>query len=265
MDLQKAFDEGFDAVKGYVDRTFAQYETRLRELEDRAPLQGEPGRDGADGPSMESVKEMVTHAVAALPPAAAGADGKDADAEAITAKVMAAVMDKVAQIPAAKDGADGKDGKDGVGLADALIDREGALLVTLTNGTVKSLGQVVGKDGQDGAAGNDGADALGFDDLSIEFDGERAFKFVMARGELRKEFGPFTVPAMIWRGIYVDGTEYKQGDTVTWAGCLWVCQTDSSSKPDNGSGDWRMAVRKGKDGKDGTMKAAREPAPVRIG
>jgi hypothetical protein len=48
------------------------------------------------------------------------------------------------------DGKDGADGKDGVGLAGALIDRDGSLVVTLTNGEVKSLGSVVGKDGADG-------------------------------------------------------------------------------------------------------------------
>ncbi|KRE05984.1 hypothetical protein ASE63_06700 [Bosea sp. Root381] len=32
-DIQKAFDAGFDAIKGYVDRSFATIHKRLRALE----------------------------------------------------------------------------------------------------------------------------------------------------------------------------------------------------------------------------------------
>lgn len=38
-DLQQAFDEGFDAVKGYVDRTFAAFEKRIGEIESRNSIQ----------------------------------------------------------------------------------------------------------------------------------------------------------------------------------------------------------------------------------
>lgn len=33
-ELQKAFDEGFEAVKGYVDRSFATVYKRIKALED---------------------------------------------------------------------------------------------------------------------------------------------------------------------------------------------------------------------------------------
>lgn len=257
-------------IKAQIAAATAPLEAQIKELAGRAPLQGEPGPAGKDGPSDETVAEaiadMVARAVAALPPPAAGADGRDgrdADEEAITAKVMASINDKLAQISIPKDGADGKDGKDGVGLADALIDRQGALVVTLTNGTVKSLGLVVGKDGQDGAAGNDGADALGFDDLSIEFDGERDFKFVMVRGEARKEFGPYSMPVVIDRGVWKEGA-FKRGDGVTWGGSFFIAQEDTADKPET-SKAWRLAVKRGRDGKDGIMKAERPSAPVRIG
>ncbi len=39
--------------------------------------------------------------------------------------------------------------QDGVGLADALIDRDHVLVLTMTDGRAKSLGRVVGRDGKD--------------------------------------------------------------------------------------------------------------------
>ena len=41
-----------------------------------------------------------------------------------------------------------QDGKPGVGIADALIDNGGALVLTLTDGRALNLGRVVGKDGE---------------------------------------------------------------------------------------------------------------------
>ncbi|SEM53810.1 integrin beta 3 [Sphingomonas gellani] len=54
-------------------------------------------------------------------------------------------------------GLPGADGRDGVGMAGALIDRAGNLVLTLTDGTVRELGVVVGRDGVDGAPGEPGA------------------------------------------------------------------------------------------------------------
>ncbi len=213
MELQEAFDAGFEAVKKYVDDGFAALEDRLKALETRAPLlgeQGPAGKDGADGPAGER----------------------------------------------------GLDGKDGVGLAGALIDRDGTLVVTLTDGTAKTLGLVIGKDGAAGLDGKDGADALGFDDLSIEFDGERDFKFVMVRGEARKEFGPYSMPVLIDRGVWREA-EYKRGDVTSWGGSAWIAQRDTSDKPET-SDAWRLAVKRGRDGRDGILKPPKPPETVKL-
>lgn len=117
---------------------------------------GRDGKDGTDGASIdindcrEFIREELQKAVAALPrpekgekgdPGVAGKDGRDG-------------VD-------GKDGAnglDGKDGRDGVGAAGALIDRSGNLVLTLTDGTQRELGVVVGKDGANGRDGRDGTD-----------------------------------------------------------------------------------------------------------
>lgn len=157
------------------------------------------------------------------------------------------------------DGRDGLDGKDGVGFASAVITEDGSLLVTLTDGTTKAIGRVVGAPGRDGAQGlpgrsgldgKDGLDGLGFDDIQVEHDGERRFTFKFARGGREKTFGAFTIPAMIHRGVWIEGKAYEAGDVVTWAGSGWIAKTDTTQKPGDGSPDWLLAIKRGRDGRD---------------
>lgn len=59
-----------------------------------------------------------------------------------------------------ENGADGRDGADGIGISDAIIDADGALVLTFTDGRTKTLGVVRGEKGEKGdagAAGKDGA------------------------------------------------------------------------------------------------------------
>lgn len=237
MDLQEAFDAGFDAVKTYVDRSFEVFEARLAAVEARQPEKGEPGRDGKDGVSISD--------------------------ESVDAAVLRAVEDAIKAIPLpengkdGKDGAPGRDGKDGVSLAGAVIDRSGVLVLTLSDGSTRDMGEVVGKNGENGingkdgapgAAGKDGADGLGFDDLSVEHDGERGFAFCFARGGIKKEFA-ISVPVVIDRGVWREG-QYQKGDGATWAGSFFIAQRDTTDKPET-SDAWRLAVKRGRDGKDG--------------
>jgi len=50
------------------------------------------------------------------------------------------------------------DGKDGIGITDSVINADGELVVTYSDGTSDNLGKVVGADGHDGQPGNDGQD-----------------------------------------------------------------------------------------------------------
>lgn len=57
-----------------------------------------------------------------------------------------------------ENGADGRDGADGIGISDAIIDADGALVLTFTDGRTKTLGVVRGEKGEKGDAGADGRD-----------------------------------------------------------------------------------------------------------
>jgi len=54
MDLQTAFDHGFEAVKSYVDAGLGTLAARLAELEARPIEKGDPGEQGPPGPKGDS-------------------------------------------------------------------------------------------------------------------------------------------------------------------------------------------------------------------
>jgi hypothetical protein len=174
------------------------------------------------------IAAAVERAVAALP---TPADGRSVTVADVEPTIVAAVERAVAALPVAKDG---------VGLAGAMIDRTGALIVTLSDGKVCPLGRVDGRDGEPG---------LGFDDLSIEQTGERQATLKFVRGQQVKTFD-LTVPAVIDRGVFKEGQAYTLGDAVTFGGSLWIAQKDTGDKPDGPDTGWRLAVKKGRDGRD---------------
>lgn len=160
-------------------------------------------------------------------------------------------------------GQDGKPGADGAGIADALIDRDGKLTLTFSDGRTKSLGEIVGKDGQDGkpgadgadgAPGKDGVDGLGFEDLGFEMVDERHFKVFARRGDKTVEL-IHRVPTILYRGVFREGDAYEPGDAVTHGGCLWIAKADAPGRPTEGS-EWQLAVKKGRDGRDFEVRDA---------
>lgn len=159
-------------------------------------------------------------------------------------------------------GKPGENGAEGIGLADAMIDREGSLTLVMTDGRTKSLGKVIGKDGD---RGKDGDHGLGFDDCDVTYDGERGFTIKWQNGERVKE-KTFQVPTIIDRGYWREGAEAKQGDAMTHNGTLWIALCDTKDKPSQESGDWRIGARKGRDGLQGPAgKDYKPPEPVKLG
>lgn len=270
-------------VKAATAPLLARIDALEKALADRPePQPGKDGRDGSDGKDGASVtvddvlpalQRQVDEYLANLPAPKDGKDGIDGkDGEpGEPGRDGRDGVDGKDGAPG-RDGIDGKDGEpgqpgekgaDGIGLAGALIDRDGNLVVTLTNGETKALGSVVGKDGAPGEDGRPGQDGIGFDDMTLDYDGERTFTFLFQRGE-RIEERKFVVPVMLDRGVYRPETAYAKGDAVTYGGSVWIAQTETKARPD-GSADWRLAVKKGRDGKDGAVKAAEDRAPLKVG
>ncbi len=160
-------------------------------------------------------------------------------------------------------GKDGQDGKDGLDAVEFLRDARGHLIAAMSNGTTRDLGMVDGKSGEPGKDGRDGVDGLGFDDLNVVHDGARRFTFRFARGDQVKEF-PFTLPVVLDKGVYKAGDEYEPGDGVTYGGSFWIAQDKTQDKPDSGKG-WRLAVKRGRDGKSAPEAASGPKEPIRVG
>lgn len=132
-------------------------------------VNGKDGRDGKDAEPVD-IDALAIKAAALIPKPKDGVDGKNAEVdEAMLARLMA---NHLASIPVPENGKDGQDGKsitledvapliqaevakaveriptpkDGIGLVGALIDRDGRLIVTMSDGTTKDVGIVVGPD-----------------------------------------------------------------------------------------------------------------------
>lgn len=219
----------------------AELSARITELEARKmpeAIKGDPGEV-----DMEAVKALIDEAVAAieLPTAEKGEPGepgRDVDMAEVAERIEQAVKAAVEALPAPKQG---EAGKDGIGLADALIDREGALVLTMTDGTTKSLGKVHGKDGADGKDG----ETFTLDDFDIEAVDERVICLKFTKGDTCHSF-ELEFPVPVYRGVWREG-EYQRGDMVTWGGDLWHAEKATAEKP--ATADWKLAVRKGRDAK----------------
>ncbi len=190
MDLQQAFDVGFAAVKTYVDEAMAAIVRRIEAVEERPQPDSDAiilsAVDIASADGARAAERVVREHFAALPTAANGKDAdpaviarmvaeavgalpKPADGKSVTAEELAPVIEQavsraVGALPRAKDG---------LGLAGALIDRSGSLIVTLSDGSKADLGRVLGKDGTDGDDGESipGPAGRGIGDLLLDADG----------------------------------------------------------------------------------------------
>jgi hypothetical protein len=225
---------------------------------ERGP-QGEPGEKGADGRDADpiEVKDVVSELIA------------DADVKALLSMLSTEAVAKHFEANPVRDGRDGERGPpgekgergaEGVGVADLLIDREGALVATMTDGRMKSLGPVVGKDGDAGRDGKDGRDGADFTDVTFEYDGERTLTIRGKGGDIVKR-----LPIPIGRGYWSEGKAAEQGDVLTHDGTSYIAIRDTKAKPcKENSEDWRIMARKGRDGKDG-RNGIDKTAPVKIG
>jgi hypothetical protein len=162
------------------------------------------------------------------------------------------------------DGSNGTDGRDGVSLAGAVINKDGQLIVTLSDGTAKELGVVVGEHGAagqngadglrgaDGKDGRDGLDGMGFDDYEVTYDGQKTITLTLSSGERKKQWS-FSAPVVIYRGVWREAS-YEAGDQVTWAGSQWTAKEATTAKPGLATEEsraWVLSVKRGDAGKTG--------------
>jgi integrin beta 3 len=215
------------AVHGFVTKSLTGLTERLIALEQRlaSVRDGRDGQPGLMGPQGEKGLDG-THGSNGRD----GVDGKDG----LTGPTGEKGLD-------GRDGRDGKDGRDG----DPGVQGER------------------GEKGLDGLNGANGTDGFGFDGFEVCYDGERDITFRFTQGEKVKTFD-FVLPIVIDRGVYQPGRSYEKGDGATWGGSYWIAQQATTAKPgeaSEASRAWRLAVKKGADGKQGPDGKSGGPGP----
>lgn len=197
----------------------AALERQIEVLEVRAAAPGPPGPPGPPGDRGEPgpVGER----------GADGAPGRDGVPGPPGERGEIGVMG-----PQGERGANGRDGVDG---------RDGQPGVPGRDGSPGERGEK----GQDGAPGRDGT----LEGASLEQLDERSWRLVRADGTALT--GIFRAPTVLDRGVYQAGRTYEKGDGVTFGGSFWIAQDATGEKPGDGATKWRLAVKKGSDGREG--------------
>lgn len=193
----------------------------------------------ATAPLLERIAQLEARQ---MPEAIKGDDGESVDMAAVTAQVA----EYLATIPKPEDGksvtvADLEPVLRGMSDSWALdFERRAQGVLERAAGRIPKP-----KDGEDG---QDGQDGLGFDDMTVEHNGRRSFTLKFQQGDRVKSF-EFTLPLVLDAGFYQEGKAYEAGDGVTFGGSYWIAKADTTDKPAVGSESWRLAVKKGRDGK----------------
>lgn len=187
-------------------------------------------------------------------------------------KRLSEIREEVKSLPV-KNGIDGKDGINGKDGADGKNGEDGrdALSIEILPGIVQGKAYHRGtfacwKGGLVRATRNtdpmldDDATKCGWAVVvnglqSVQFHQDqndpRSVKFVAETTEKQVVFEA-RVPTMDYKGVYQE-SDYRLGDTVTYAGSLWIAQKDGpSGKPGEPDSDgWKLGAKRGRDGKDG--------------
>ena len=276
-----------DGLHQYVERALKPIADRIREIESRPPVPGPPGESGASVTAddvLPVLREELKAVVAGIPVPVDGKDGIDGkdgvdgkdgrdgiDGASVTVDdvlptLREEVKSLVTAIPLPTNGKDGENGRDGADGKDGARGEDGKSV------TLDDIRQLIAPEINKWALdferraqdliqreadkfprpkdGKDGIDGLGFDDLTLDHDGIGNVSIRFIRGEQVKEFS-LRVPVFIDKGIFREENSYLKGDGVTCGGSFWISQQDGPEGKPGLSDGWRLAVKRGRDGKDG--------------
>lgn len=262
MKIQPLLERFAATIKGYIDKRVGELDIQIKSLP--TPKDGRdatdptdehldaliakripepiPGKDGASV-EMDDVRKMLSEIQ--------GAWASDFEQRAYA--VMSAAIDKIP-----KDGKDGRDGVDGksfsIDEATAVIERaiearQSAWALDFERRAQELFQRAIEripapKDGKDG---RDAIDVEGFD---MSLDG-RDLTVSLKRGDAVIASKSIRVPGFEDRGVYRDTEQYEKGDGVSFGGSFFIAQKDYPEGKPEQSRDWRLAIKKGRDGKDG--------------
>ena len=137
---------------------------------------------------------------------------------------------------------------------------------------VRALTRLPGPQGPPGPAGKNATDLEMFKDYITQCiaamlgtasvaspDGGRTLQLLLGG----KVLGEVKTATVLDAGVWKDGTAYSKGDGVTSGGSFWIAQSETASRPGK-SDEWRLAVKRGNDGRDYRAEDKRTTEPVRL-
>jgi len=243
--------------------------------------QGEPGVKGEKGDDAtvdpiqlkNIVDESVTAAVAKLPQPVNGKDGQDGKpGESIHPDTIARMINEqvaaaVANLPRTQ-AVDGRDGRDALSLEilpaiDEAKSYPRGTFAEHRGGTIRSIRNTDPiTDGLEKAGWTvvvNGIDS----ETEVPSDEGRTLTRTTHYTNGRQLVRTIKSNVVLDRGVWRDG-EYQAGDGVTLGGSFWIAQRVTTDKPET-SDAWRLAVKRGRDGKDGKPpEAPAASTPVRL-
>lgn len=196
-------------------------------------------KDGASV-TIEDVWPLIEKHLQAIPQPKDGEPGKS-----VTVEDVRPIIDEfLRNLPRPKDGEPGKS----VTLEEVrtYLDAE---LATWALGFERRAQDVLQRAIDRMPAPKDGRDGFSLDDLQIEQRDERTVVLRFARGDLVREHA-LRLAHPLDQGVFREGDIYLRGDGVTFGGSWWIAQKDHPQGKPGTSAGWRLAVKKGRDGKD---------------
>ena len=235
LSIIRALGEEFAAVLADLQRTFEgkiaaqaqMFEEKLASLS--VVLQKCVTGDDVRPMLEQMVKEAVSH----IP---VPRDGRDYDPDVL----QKAVLDAVSALPAPQDGRDAT----ALEILPAIDDQKSfprGTYATHQGGLWRAYEKTHGMRGWeclvDGVA-----------DIDVSMTGERLFSVVVRQSSGQRTEKTFSLPVMLYRGVFRAGETYHPGDTVTWGGSLWHCNSMTEDKPGEAhSSAWTLAAKRGRD------------------
>lgn len=239
------------APKNGTSVTPSDVEPMLRKMVDEIEIP-EPAPVDVDAIAADAVKRLLSseglksicalvaaEAVAELPPAPKGEDGKSVSVDDVLQALMPRLEDRFEAV-----------------VAKHLLDIERRAQGVLERAVAAIPVPKDGKDGRDG---------LSMADVTRNYDAEthevvERWTVAGEQRELRYPAGGIR-PGGFWR----EGMKCLALQAITHDGALWIAKRDTAAKPClENADDWQLAARKGRDGRDG-KDGKPPPGPVTLG
>lgn len=236
----------------YIGKALRPLAERLKALEDRAPVPGEQGPQGERGEKGDPGEPGPAGEQGA--PGEKGEKGDPGEAGASAEQIRELVAEAVKAIPPPKDGESVTVEQVMAALEPAMDAKMAAWALDFERRAQGVLERAVDRLPKP-RDGKDGKDGLDLRNLSVEQEPDGRTVRLTLKDDERTEHVHLSFPVVLDRGVYReggprDGALYERGDGVTYGGSFWIAQVDDPQGKPGLSDDWRLAVKRGRDGRD---------------